>query len=250
VAETEGSYRCIKCVEGKIAFNSSKCVDDTSPPQPVAATQAPVVSKIAIVVMHFRLPIARAVFTAEKESLFRWAVAATVKVPDENVTIVCIEEVAARRVASTDITTQIRVTDDTDDAALSRLQSSWDTNTLNTNLKSKGLPEATFASFSLDSSSQAGSKNGAQTTPAGGQGSGAVIGGVVGTVAVCCMLASFLYQWRRRNLKDVRVDVEQPTRCKIDTSRQLGTGGFSDVVSHLIELWQRCTKALFKAVLS
>ena len=203
--------------------------------------------------MRFRLPIARAVFTAEKESLFRWAVAATVKVPDENVTIVSIEEVAARRVASIDITTQIRVTAVTDDAALSSLQSSWDTNTLNTNLKSKGLPEATIASFSLDSSSQAGSKNGAQTastTPAEGHGSGAFIGGVVGTVAVCCMLASFFYQWRRRNLKDVRVDVEQPTRCKIDTSRQLGTGGFSDVVSHLIELYQGCTKALFKAVLT
>jgi hypothetical protein len=125
VVETEGSYRCIKCVEGKIAFNSSKCVDETSPqpvaaksPQPVAATQAPVVSKIAIVVMHFRLPIARAVFTAEKESLFRWAVAATVKVPDENVAIVSIEEVAARRVASIDITTQICVTDDNSDAVV------------------------------------------------------------------------------------------------------------------------------------
>ena len=120
-------------------------------------------------------------------------------------------------------------------------------------MKSKGLPEATFASFSLDSSSQAGSKNGAQTastTPAGGQGSGAVIGGVVGTVAVCCMLSSFFYQWRRRNLKDIRVDVEQPTeelwdstRCKIDTSRQLGAGGFSDVVC------QAHTRALSKSAL-
>jgi hypothetical protein len=210
VAETEGSYRCIKCVEGKIAaFNSSKCVDETSPPQPVAATQAPVLSKIAIVVMRFRLPIARAVFTAEKESLFRWAVAATVKVPDENVTIVSIEEVSARRVASIDITTQIRVTAVTDDAALSSLQSSWDTNTLNTNLKSKGLPEATLASFS-----QPEKRPAPQTS--GGQESGSVIGGVFGTATVC-FLAVFFHLWRRRNLEGVRVtdsvdveDQEQP----------------------------------------
>ena len=174
----------MKCVEGKIAaFNSSKCVDDTSPSQPVAAAQAPVLSKIAIVVMCFRLPLTRAVFTAEKESSFRWAVASTVKVPDENVTIVSIDEVTARRVASIDITTQIRVTAVTDDAALSSLQSSWDTNTLNTNLKNKGLPEATFASCS-----QPEKRPAPQTS--GGQESGSVTGAVLGTAAVCCILAS------------------------------------------------------------
>jgi hypothetical protein len=206
VAETEGSYRCIKCVEGKIAaFNSSKCVDDTSSPQPVAARQASVLSKIAIVVMRFRLPIARAVFTAEKESSFRWAVAATVKVPDENVTIVSIEEVAARRVASIDITTQIRVTAVTDDAALSSLESSWETNTLNTNLKSKGLPEATFATFSLDSSSQAASKNGGQTastTPAptavGGSVDSTIIIAVVCVVFLLSSVPVFMYYLKKQ----------------------------------------------------
>ena len=89
------------------------------------------------------MPFTEASFTAEKQSSFRSAIAATAMVPTQNVVIVAMNEVSVRRAASLDITTQIRVADD---AAASSLVSSWDTKTLNTNLKRQGIPEATSVS--------------------------------------------------------------------------------------------------------
>ena len=66
--------------------------------------------------------------------------------PEENVSIVSMKEVAARRTASLDLTTQVRVNDDT---AATSLVSSWSMKTLNLHLKNMGLTlvsEATLAS--------------------------------------------------------------------------------------------------------
>ncbi len=106
-------------------------------------------SAAVYVEMTLRLPLEKAFFTATalRQLSFRLAVAATAHVPEENVTISAMEEVAvSHRAVSLDIITQIRVNDD---AAATKLLSSWSTITMNMYLKSAGLPDAILMSMTV-----------------------------------------------------------------------------------------------------
>ncbi len=106
-------------------------------------------SAAVYVEMTLRLPLQKAFFTATalRQLSFRLAVAARAHVPENNVTIAAMEEVAAaRRAVRLDIMTQVRVNDD---AAATSLLSSWSTTTLNMHLKSAGLPDAILISMTV-----------------------------------------------------------------------------------------------------
>ncbi len=172
-------------------------------------------SAAVYVEMTLRLPLEKAFFTATalRQLSFHLAVAATARVPEENVTIAAMEEVAAsRRAVSLDIITQIRVNDD---AAATRLLSSWSTITLNMYLKSAGLPDAILMSLTVKNrptdtvedrtkqvlqsnvSLQPGAIRADEATKAVAASS--ILGAVVGGATIfLCSLSAASYFFRRR----------------------------------------------------
>jgi hypothetical protein len=165
----EGSSTCKDCETGKVSDRGEvacrRATEASTQPTPAPASTAsptqptPAPSSTAsppslnaMVEITIKMPFTKAAFTAEKQSSFRSAVAATAMVPAENVAIVAVQEVSTRRAAtSLEVKTQIRIKDD---AAASSLVASWDTKTLNTELKKQGIPEATSVSQPVKRSSK------------------------------------------------------------------------------------------------
>jgi len=100
-----------------------------------------------------------------------------------------MKEVSFRRATSLDITTQVRVADD---AAATSLVSSWDTKTLNSNLKRQGIPEATSVSQPVKKSVSVGQEenNSGVFTP-----NTVVIVTVVVVVSVLMLVAMCLFDF-------------------------------------------------------
>ncbi len=130
--------------------------------------------------------------------------------PEENVSIVSMKEVAARRTASLDLTTQVRVNDDT---AATSLVSSWSMKTLNLHLKNMGLTlvsEATLASEPVKKPKGPMMKSGSvqsDLTTAHDPAAAVpiIIGAVVGgATVILCILAScyYLLCWQSKDTVD------------------------------------------------
>jgi hypothetical protein len=159
------------------------------------------------------------------QAKFKQALATVAGVKDTDVTIDKVTETMSRRVASIRVDSSVSVTGAKSADSVQRLLTA---DAINTELSKVGFPFGPFAKM-LDSNSQAGSNDGgvpsfSQSKSASGE-SGAVIGGVAGTAVVCCMFALFFYLWRRRNLKNVRVNVEEPIPSRVDVEEPMPSRG-------------------------
>jgi hypothetical protein len=164
-------------------------------------------------------------FNDNQRSRFKQAIATVAGVKVTDVTIDKITEMS-RRVTSIRVDSSVAVTGAKSADSVQKLLTA---DAINAEISKVGLPNARMldstgqASSMLGSTSQAGSIDGGvpsfpqSKSASGGQESVAVIGGVVGTLVVCCTLASFFYLRWRRNL-----DPSNPNRltARVNTGPQ------------------------------
>jgi hypothetical protein len=162
--------------------------------------------------MTLLFPLAESEFTVDKQMKLRESIAAAVGTKPADVTIEKFEIITGRRnfgrrLLSESVLVYIAVKA-SDAKEADGMAKSLTADKINKALENAGLPKATMkqaptATYASASPTVGGSIDGGvpsfpqSKSASGGQESVAVIGGVVGTVVVCCTLASFRYLRRR-----------------------------------------------------